>query len=284
MVNPRYAIERRVAGRWIAGPSIEDAVALAKKANAKGISVLINYLGEDFVRRIDVSDAVETYMKLLEVLHISKIRADISVKPTQMGLKIGRELMESNYARIVESARSKGIFVWLDMEEQWAVDQTIAMYLKSVKKGNVGICIQAYLKRSHDDVVKIVRAKGIIRLVKGAYGLGHGTFNTKDEITESYRKLLEYLFDHSERFTVATHDPALMWYSATLNKRYHRHITYSMLNGINNKKALQIASEGENVALYVPFGTRWLAYSYRRLKEGGHLSLIVRSLFANQTV
>lgn len=285
MIGFSYAIERKVSGRWIAGPTISDAMALAKKANSKGISVLINYLGEDFVGSREVSDAIETYLRLLDEIEKERASADISVKPTQIGLKLGRMLMESNYTKVVDHAKARGIFVWLDMEEPGTVDKTIEMYLKSVKKGNVGICVQAYLKRSHIDLARIVRAGGIVRLVKGAYSLREGiTFQSKSEIADNYRKMLRYLFEHSERFTVATHDPSIIDYAMELNHVHRRKVTYAMLNGINNKKALAIARKKEGIALYVPFGTRWIAYSYRRLKEGGHLSLILQSLMSNQTL
>jgi len=285
MVGFSYAIERMASGRWIAGPSIDDAIGLAKKANSKGISVLINYLGEDFVRGRDVSEAVGTYVKLLDRIEKERVSADISVKPTQIGLKLGRALMESNYAKIVDHAKAKGIFVWLDMEELETIDKTMAVYLKSVRKGNTGICVQAYLKRSHGDLAKIVRAGGTVRLVKGAYSSRGGVaFRSKGEIASNYARLLHYLFEHSERFTVATHDPSLIDYAMGLNRVHRRNVTYAMLNGINNKRVLEIAREKERMALYVPFGTRWIAYSYRRLREGGHLSLILQSLISNQTL
>jgi proline dehydrogenase len=285
MVDLAYLIEKKMAGRWIAGPEADDAIALAKRINKKGMAVMINYLGEDFASMHDVADAIGTYIMLVDAMVGYRINGDISVKPTSLGLKISKDRFEFNCREVVEHAKKKGIFVWLDMEGSEGVEETIAIYLKLAKLGNVGICLQSYLKRSEADLRRIIRAGGIVRLVKGAYKQDpRTTFSSKAETTESYKKMMVYLFKNSERFMIATHDEWMIEEAIRMNREYKRHVTYAMLNGIKNQLAIRLAEKGEKVSLYVPFGKRWVGFSYRRVKEGGHIPLILRSVFKNQTI
>ena len=278
-----YGLERWLAGRWIAGPGIEDAIGLAEGANKRRVSVMINYLGEDFTRRADVQEAVDTYLSLMTRMAEGRINGAVSVKPSQIGLRISHVLMKQNYLKVMERARTNGLFVWLDMEEPRYVPAVIRMYLEVGRQGG-GVCIQAYLKRSLDDAKRITRQGGTIRLVKGAYGYreGAGMIQGRDGIRSSYLGIMGYLFGHAKRFMVATHDGELIREGEKLGKRHRGKVTYAMLNGIDNPKAVRLAARGENVALYVPFGTRWVGYSHRRLKEIGHIRLIIRSLFRSQ--
>ncbi len=285
MVDLAYLLEKKMAGRWIAGPEADDAIALAKRLNKRGMAVMVNYLGEDFSSIHDVADAIGTYIMLIDAMVGYRINGDLSVKPTSLGLKIGRDRFEFNCREIVEHAKKKGIFVWLDMEGPESVDETIAVYLKLAKLGNVGICIQSYLRRSEADLRRIVKAGGIVRLVKGAYRPNPATaFTTKAETTENYKEMMVYLFKNSERFMIATHDEWMIEEARRMNKEYRRQVTYSMLNGIKNRLALNLVERGEKVSIYVPFGKRWVGFSYRRIKEGGHIPLILKSMFTNQTI
>ncbi|MDE1856509.1 MAG: proline dehydrogenase family protein [Candidatus Micrarchaeota archaeon] len=278
-------LEKALAGRWIAGPRIKDAAERSARFNRLGIGTEINYLGEDFRTKAEVRDAVQTYFRLIDEIKRDRLDADISLKPTQLGLLISRRLAKDNYGRIVARARSRGIFVWLDMEDAEHVDDTISFYMAEVGRGNVGICVQAYLRRSAADIRGIVAMGGIIRLVKGAYSVkGNGAFKTKPAVDRDYMALMEYLFKRSKKFMVATHDTKMIKAALRLNGHYNRDVTYAMLNGIRNRYAIALARSGHRVSLYVPFGSRWVDYSYRRLKEAGHLSLIIRSLFERQSV
>jgi proline dehydrogenase len=192
--------------------------------------------------------------------------------------------MRQNYLKIIEAAKMKGIFVWLDMEEPQRVPSVIRLYLEVARHVRGGICIQANLKRSLADVKTLVKANGVVRLVKGAYGNREdgGVIVGRDEVNRSYRGIMEYLFVHSSCFMIATHDTELVKDAMALNNRYRRNVSYAMLNGINNSAARELAAIGESVVLYLPFGTRWVGYSYRRLREAGHARLILSSLFRSQ--
>ena len=275
-------LEKLVAGRWIAGESIEDAIVLSKKFRKKRISTILNYLGEEFKSRKDVDETVDKYLALIRSISKEGVPSAISLKPTKLGLLISTSLAESNYARILRSAYAKKIFVWLDMETSKDVDFTLRIYKKHFHSGNSGVCIQAYLKRSRNDVAKITNWGGVIRLVKGAYNEPQTVaYKKKAEIDSNYLLLLRYLFSNSRKFMVATHDIKMIDAALRLGRNYNGQVTYAMLNGIRNKLAVELAKRN-NVAIYVPFGSRWVDYAYRRLREAGHLNIIVKSLLESQ--
>ncbi|MGC8585973.1 MAG: proline dehydrogenase family protein [Candidatus Micrarchaeia archaeon] len=275
--------EKLIARRWIAGPSISDAIERSKIFNLRNIATILNYLGESYTERQKVSNAVAVYLKLIDAIKLGKVNASISLKPTQLGLSISYGLFESNYARILSKAASSGIFTWLDMEEHVYIDDTIKAYMRHISPSS-GICIQANMKRSAEDVRNILERKGIIRLVKGAYtGSEKIQYQSKSEVDNNFIKLMKYIFLNSRTFMVATHDTRMIELGIKLNKRYRRNVTFAMLNGIRNRLALELAQK-ESVAMYVPFGKEWVAYSYRRLREAGHVKIILRSLLEKQGI
>ena len=276
-------LEKIVAGKWIAGPKIGDAINKALQLNSLGESAIINYLGEEFTERQDVSEAVKTYIALIDEIRKRSVNASVSVKITQLGLRISEKLAEENYVKLANFARSKGIFLWLDMESSDTVSATIRAYKKQVKKGGVGIAIQAYLRRSAKDVASLVQKHAVIRLVKGAYSESSKVaFKSKQEVNKSYESLMLYLFKNSSEFTIATHDSNMIEKALELNRVYRKKVTYAMLNGIRSDYAKQLAMRGEHVAIYVPFGPKWVDYAYRRMREQGHISLILRSLISSK--
>lgn len=276
-------IEKAFAGRWISGSNIKDAISDSKAFNSKGIKTIINYLGESFINDYEITEAVDTYMRLIRYITENGINADISLKPSQLGMLKDKEMLKSNYSKIVAEARKAKIFVWLDMEEADYVDTTIQLYLSELDGAGVGICIQSYLKRSEDDIRKILLKGAIIRLVKGAYSYTKNkSFNTHESVTANYSKLMGMLFSQGAEFTLGTHDVNMIKEAQALNKEYKRNVTYAMLKGINNKYMLDISKSGNKTAVYLPFGKRWIAYSYRRLKEAGHIKLILKSLMKSQ--
>ncbi len=276
-------IEKLLAGRWIAGAGIRDAISTTKRFNKERISASINYLGENFSDKAEVDRTVGVYAKLIEEIHGSNVDAAISVKPTQLGLLIGKGYAKRNYSRIVRLARKKGIFVWLDMEEHQYVDDTISLYRSQQRRRGTGICIQAYLRRSDDDVKRLVKAGAVIRLVKGAYKEGESiAYPTRKAVTANYLRLMSYLFRNSDEFMIATHDTDMIREALLLNRSYRRKVSYAMLNGIRNKYLVELAKMGNKTVVYIPFGERWFDYSVRRLREEGHLTLILRSLFQSQ--
>lgn len=277
-------LEKVLAGRWIAGADVSDAIAIGKRLNANNAVPIFNYLGEDFKEIEKVKETVDKYLEVISEIKKSKLKAEISLKPTELGIGINTAAARKNYALIVGSARKNNVFVWLDMESHKYVDPTIKLYETQLGKGGVGICIQSYLRRSGKDLEHITGKGGIVRLVKGAYSESKRiAFGSRSETTANYYALMKYLFKNSKRFMIATHDQGILDEAMLLNRSYRRDVTYAMLNGIRNKYAMQLAQLSK-VAIYVPFGKRWFSYSYRRLREEGHLTLILRSLLESQRI
>ncbi len=271
--------ERLFAGRWIAGPHTSDAIARARELNGMGIKAIINYLGEGVKDREAVDRVMETYAELIGEVGRSGVRADISVKPTELGMLVDRKLLYSNYRTIVRRAKRRGIFVWIDMEESKYVTETIKLYESMAGSGNTGICVQSYLKRSAADLKELHRHSSTVRLVKGAYG---GTekeaYQNRRDTTDNYYRLMPYLFANFRRFTIATHDTDIIETAVRMNRKHRRDVTYAMLTGIRMRYAAELARR-EKVSVYVPFGEQWIKYSYRRIKELSNFILITRSLF-----
>lgn len=273
--------EKEIAGRWLAGPEISDAVRESQKLNKKKITAIINYLGEEIQEEADVEKVVLTYIELIHIIKEKDLVADITIKPTQIGLALSKNMFKKNYARIVDFARKKKIFVWLDMEGPQFVDDTIDVYTDEVSKGNTGICIQAYLKRSYGDLERLARHNSVVRLVRGAHRSADYPFYNQEETTNNYYRLMDYMFAHFDRFTIATHDSKIIEKSAALNLKHDREVTYAMLTGIRSIYAARLAKDGYNVSVYVTFGEKWVGYSFRRIKEVSSLKLIVRSMLGD---
>lgn len=278
-------IERVVAGRWLAGAQIRDAINASRKFNRYGVVASINYLGEALEEKQEVEATVKVYLRLIKEIKKNGIKASISLKPTQLGIAVDRRMARRNYAKIVALARRNGIFTWLDMEEHLYIDATISLYRSQMRRGMVGVCIQSYLRRSMHDVERLADSGAVIRLVKGAYRESSKiAYTSREETTKNYSRIMEYLFRHSAQFMIATHDPKVIEEALLLNRSYRRNITYAMLNGIRNKALVRLAGTGNRVAVYIPFGKRWLAYTLRRLSEASNLLLVIRSLFESQRI
>ena len=271
--------ERIFAGKWIAGARIEDALRRTRQLNALGMSAIINHIGEDLTDKHDIADAVSTNIRLIKEIKKAKLQASVSLKLTALGLRVSRAMARKNYSRIVVEARKRGVFVWLDAETQDTIDDAISIYEGQVARGGVGITVQAYLRRSGKNLERLAKRKAVVRIVKGAYSESAKiAFVTRKDTTANYRSLMHDAFSHLKEFTIATRDSSLIKEAMLLNRSHRRKVTYAMLNGIRNGYAAELAEQGNSVAIYVPFGTRWIDYSLRRLREESHLVLMFKSL------
>ena len=270
-----------VAKRWIAGETYDEAMVRAEQANANKMLGIMNLLGEDITVREEAGAATTEYLEILKAINARKIRSCISVKPTQLGLSIDKKLFEDNLSSILSSAKSLGNFVWIDIEGSPYTADTIDSYLEVRKKfDNVGIAIQAYLKRSEEDVNRILDAKGIIRLVKGAYNeKPEIAFKRKNQINENYSKLMRLIFERGQRFAIATHHEKLIEEAAELSKSRKVDFEFEMLMGIRDKKKIELAQRGYRMSEYIPYGKGWWPYSVRRIREHkSNILLLARSL------
>jgi proline dehydrogenase len=272
----------RFARQWIAGETLDSAIARAKTANGSGIGAIINFLGEHVKNKQEADKNHEENMRILAAIDEAKIKASLSIKLTQLGLLIGHDLCSSNVEKIVNNASGKNIFVWIDMEDSSCTDATINIYLEIFKKyRNAGIAIQSNLKRSEIDVRRIASMGGIIRLVKGAYKeKSEIAYKNRSDISINFSKLMGYLFYKSPFFAIATHDDRLIEEAITANKTHKKRLEFQTLMGVRDELKKDLVKKGFPVVDYIPYGSQWFPYSLRRIKERKrNILLLLRSVF-----
>lgn len=271
----------RIAKHWIAGETYEAALKRAEQSNAAKILGIVNLLGEETTARDQVDASTAEYLTVLNAIAAAKISCCISIKPTQLGLSIDRKLYEENMDKLLTAAKPINSFIWVDMESSRYVTDTVESYLDFRKRfDNVGVAIQAYLHQSQEDTKKILAAKGIIRLVKGAYNESPTiAIKRKSEINQNFSKLMRLMFERGSSFAIGTHDEKLIEEAAELSKTHAAPFEYEMLMGIRDAKKLELAERGFRVSEYIPYGKGWWDYSVRRIREHkSNILLLGRSL------
>jgi proline dehydrogenase len=266
-------------------------LSVAKNSNSKGIAAILNFLGEDTMDGGAIEQTVKEYFMLLEALKANSIDGCISVKPTQVGLRIGYDVCLYNFRQIARRANNLGRFVWIDIESSQFVENTIAIYLELLKDYKlIGVAIQSYLKRSSSDLLHLLeQGAGNVRLVKGAYRENEKTaFQSMDKINSNFSKLMKMLFENSSNntsssiFAIATHDFRLIEEAIDLSKKFHankKQFEFQMLMGIRDDIKKSLVERGFRVSEYIPYGSQWLPYSVRRIKERKrNIILLGRSL------
>jgi len=269
----------RVAKKWVAGHNADEAIEIALDTNSHGMSVILNFLGEDITDAKLVDMTVNEYLLLMDFMHERNVQGCVSVKPTQVGLAIDYNTCLQNFSRLAAKARELGQFIWIDMESVKSTEDTIAIYLDLYKQYKmIGIAIQSYLRRSASDLLHIIECGGKVRLVKGAYHeLEEHVFITDEEINTNYSKLMKMLFESNNYFAIATHNSDLIEQSIRMAK--HTKFEFQMLKGIRDELKLQLVTKGFTVSEYIPYGNQWLPYSVRRIMERKrNLLLLARSL------
>ena len=273
----------RIAKHWIAGETYEEAMLRAQRSNTHKVLGIINLLGEETTNKEEIAAATTEYIQILNEVCARKIQSCVSVKPTELGLGLDMQLFRDNSDKILATAKSLGSFVWMDMEGSPYTADTVDSYLEFRKKfDNVGVAIQAYAKRSQDDVNRILDSGGIIRLCKGAYNeSSEFAFKSRDRINDNFSKLMQLMFERGKGFAIATHDEKLIQKAIELSKDHHTDFEFEMLMGIRDKKKIELAEMGYRVSEYIPFGKSWWAYSVRRITEHkSNIFLLARSLIS----
>ena len=271
----------RFARQWIAGETLDDAITSAKKANNRGIGAIINFLGEHVRDREEVGKNKLENLRILQAINKTGLNASLSIKLTQLGLGIDKDLCLSGVETIVNCAASKNIFVWIDMENSPFTEDTIDIYLNILRKyKNAGIVIQSNLKRSESDTRRITPMGGVIRLVKGAYKENNEiAYSSRADIAINFSRLMGFLFYKSPFFAVATHDEMLINEAIEANKAHKKKIEFQMLLGVRDELKNQLVKKGLTVVDYIPYGRKWFSYSMRRIKERKrNILLIFRSI------
>ena len=271
----------KIAKQWIAGDTMEDALKSARQANRNGMGAILNKLGEHVTSKQKVNQTVLDYLTLVSNLRRSKITGGLSIKPTQAGLAISAKECLGNLDTIIEKALQFQSFVWIDMESSEFTDDTFRIYLSLFEKyERLGVVIQANLKRTQSDLDMLLKNGAKIRLVKGAYHENSkNAYKTRHEVDENYRKLMSVLFERGNEFAIATHDSKLIDRAIDLSKKHERKFEFQMLKGIRDELKPILIKSGFTVSEYIPYGTNWLPYSIRRLKERKRNILLLGSSF-----
>lgn len=271
----------QIAKHWIAGETYKDAIRRATGSSSLNIASIINLLGEDTTDRDKISSTTKEYIQILSELKATQLQCCISIKPTQLGLSISKDLFKEELTKILQAAKSANNFVWIDMESSAQKDDTIEAYLSSRRDfDNVGLAVQAYLKQSHGDVQRLLDGNSIIRLVKGAYHEpSELVYTNRDQIRRNFLSLMEMLFRSGNMFALGTHDEKLIEAAIKINEVCKTKFEFEMLMGIRDKKKIELVSQGYRVSEYIPYGTEWWAYSKRRIREHkSNVLLLARSL------
>jgi proline dehydrogenase len=266
-------IVQRLSSPYIAGPSFGDARRVVAELNAEGQRATVAVLGEE-VTSVDEANAfADTYREALELFARDGLDANISVKPTALGLKLDRALCRRLLERVVAGARDRGSFVRIDMEDSSTTDDTLALYreLREAGLDNVGVVLQAYLRRTAADVAALADLQPSVRLCKGIYNEpAELAFKDPDQIRASFAKLLGQLLDQGSYVGIATHDEWLLKRAleqVARRKLDREQYEFQMLLGVREERRDALVRAGHRLRVYVPFGREWYAYSLRRLQE-----------------
>ena len=265
-------IVRRIADRYIAGEEIDDAVATTAQLNEAGMTATIDVLGEEIHNAEEAQEIVDAYHDTLDAIGEHGLDANVSVKPTAVGLKLGYEVGSANVESLVRHAAETGNFVRIDMEDSTTTDDTLRMYreLRDAGLDNVGVVLQARLRRTLDDIAALADLRPNVRICKGIYLEPEEIAYTEfDEIRESYVRSLEALVEAASYVGIATHDEFLISEGKRIAKERYE---FQMLLGVRASLGRELVQEGERLRIYVPFGQQWYEYSLRRLQENPRIA------------
>ncbi len=272
--------------KYIAGKTLEEAVQLVKKLNKKNIYGTIDVLGEAIQNEEEAVIAKNECLQVLNTIEENNLLANLSLKPTQLGLNLDEEFAYKQASEILNQARELRNFVRLDMEDSPYTDATINLYKKLIRDyDNVGIVLQAYLKRTFDDVVILNKLNTNYRLCKGIY-VEPATIAYKDKqaIRDNFVKALEKMLTSGNYVGIATHDEYLINEAYRLIKELKiskDKFEFQMLLGVREDLRDKINSDGYKIRIYVPFGEHWYKYSIRRLKENPSIAgLVFKNIFS----
>ena len=276
---------------YISGENIEDAMRVSKDLNSKKIKVSLDVLGE-FIKTLDEAESnKKEYLHLIDISYNNNIDGNFSLKPTSFGLLLDKEICYNHIREIVVKAASYNGFVRIDMEDSPCTDDEITLFrrLKAEFPANVGLVVQAYLRRTFKDLEQMLDLNSStipvnFRLCKGIYIEPEAiSFKKHDEINRHYLEDLEFMFRNKIYVGIATHDKPLVESAYNLIKKYNvpkDMYEFQMLYGVTPKLRESIVNEGHTMRVYVPFGKQWFGYSTRRLKENPKMaSHIMKAVF-----
>ena len=286
----RTAFVRRSVSRFMPGEQIDDAIRAAAELKPQGITTILTKLGENLTAVAEAEEVTLHYLDVLDRIATAGLDAEISVKPTQLGLDLDRALCERNLDRLIARAEQRSNFVWIDMEGSPYVDPTLDLFRRTrAKTARIGIALQAYLYRTEKDVESLVPLGARIRIVKGAYlEPSEIAFPRKADVDANYFKLCTRLLAPDARkpgalLHIATHDiPLADRLAAYIGQQHVPSSAYefAMLYGIQRGQQMRLASEGRRLRVLISYGEYWFPWYMRRLAERpANVWFVVRTMF-----
>jgi proline dehydrogenase len=274
---PRPVVQK-LSERYIAGPELKDARETVRRLNAEGKLATIAVLGEEITTEEEAAAIVRAYQDVSADIERCGLDSGVSVKPTALGLNLGYELCRDNLRTVVADAASRGNFVRIDMEDSSTTDDTLRLYreLRDDGDDNVGIVLQAMLRRTLSDIDALAELRPSVRLCKGIYlEPPDVAYQDYEAVRASFVRSLEALIDAGCHVGIATHDEWLLAEGRRLvaeRALEREEYEFQMLLGVRPARGDELVLEGHRVRIYVPFGRHWYAYSLRRLQENPKLA------------
>jgi proline dehydrogenase len=275
----------RVAARYVAGETSEEAFATVRELNARGAMATLDLLGEEVTVRDKAEAAVEEYVRLFEEIDRGQVDSNVSIKLTMLGLKIDQEFCLQNVERIAEAAQRFGNFLRLDMEDHTCIDATLEIYHQLQPRfGNLGVVFQSYMRRTLDDIEGLPDDSGNVRLCKGIYveprPVAWKGYNT---VRHNFIAALEKMITGGVYAAIATHDEFLVCAAVALIDKHRLprdRYEFQMLLGVDEELREILLKGGHRLRVYVPYGRDWYAYSTRRLRENPEVARhVIRQFF-----
>jgi proline dehydrogenase len=280
---PRRVVQR-LSGRYIAGPTLDDARRTVASLNAEGKMATVDVLGEEVTQAAEAEAIAAAYHDALAAIFGDGLDANVSVKLTALGLEVDLDLCRALLREVVEDAAARNTFVRIDMEHSACTDGTLRLYreLRESGRDNVGIVLQSRLKRSLADVDALAELRPNVRICKGIYVEPPTiAYQGRDQIRESFLHLLDALLEGGSYVGVATHDEWLIERSlGRLSALEPRAYEFQTLHGVREERASRLVADGHRLRVYVPYGEKWYEYSLRRLQENPALA----GMLAKETI
>lgn len=288
-VVEHFVRERRITQglvrRFIAGETLDEALDATQKLRRLGITATLDQLGENVETAAEASTASKTYVETLDRISAAGMQPNISIKLTMLGLDAGDDRAIENLEPILAAARRVGGFVRIDMEGSVYAERTMEIFEAVHERypTEVGIVIQTYLHRARRDVERMIERRARVRLVKGAYAEPESVaFQSREEVDDNYRRLMELLLEQGAYPAIATHDPALITAAQAFvaEKQISTdRFEFQMLYGVRRDAQIALVADGYRMRVYVPYGTEWYPYFTRRIAERPANALFVLRQF-----
>jgi proline dehydrogenase len=283
----RFTFFKKLTTRFVAGETIDEVVPYIREINAENCTASFDHLNESVDNADEANKEVEEYLQILKRIDETRIRSNVSIKLTQFGLELDRELAYKNARRVVLDAKQRGNFVRVDMEGSNVTQATIDIFKRLRSEfdlNDVGIVLQSYLRRTYDDAQELVKLPARIRICKGAYSEPpEVAFPDKKDTDDNYVKVMQLLLSSGVYHGIATHDPKMI--DATVDFAAREGIgkekfEFQMLYGIRRDLQRQLARDGYNMRVYVPYGKHWYPYFMRRLAERpANIWFVMKNMF-----